>query len=192
MDTFELDKESARRGGVFVVRTNRAGTESLLKEARQAIWSADANLPVFLVRTLKDVYDQSLARTSFTLVMLAVAGSMALVLGIVGIYGVIAYGVSQRTREIGIRVALGARPSMLQRMFVGNGLLLAGIGAALGLAAAFALTRLMSAILFGVTALDPLSYAISCAVLIGAAALASYFPARRAIAVDPVEALRAE
>jgi ABC-type antimicrobial peptide transport system permease subunit len=81
---------------------------------------------------------------------------------------------------------------MLQRMFVGNGLLLAGIGAALGLAAAFALTRLMSAILFGVTALDPLSYAISCAVLIGAAALASYFPARRAIAVDPVEALRAE
>jgi predicted permease len=192
MDGFELDKESVRRGGVFVVRTNRAGTESLLKEARQAIWSADANLPIFLVRTLKDVYDQSLARTSFTLVMLAIAGSMALVLGIVGIYGVIAYAVSQRTREIGIRIALGAQPPKLQRMFVGNGLLLAGIGATLGLAAAFGLTRLMSALLFGVTALDPAAYALSCALLITATALASYFPARRAMAVDPVVALRTE
>jgi predicted permease len=192
MTQFELEEGRAQRGGVFVIRTSRAGTESFLKEARQAIWSADANLPVFLVRTLREVYDQSLARTSFTLVMLAIAGSMALVLGIVGIYGVIAYAVSQRTREIGIRIALGAQPSVLQRMFVGNGLLLAGIGATLGLAAAFALTRLMSAILFGVTALDPMAYTASSALLIAAAALASYFPARRAMAVDPVVALRAE
>jgi ABC-type antimicrobial peptide transport system permease subunit len=192
MSDFELDKDRATRGGVFLIRTSRAGTDSLLKDARQAIWSADANLPVFLVRTLQDVYDQSLARTSFTLVMLAIAGSMALVLGIVGIYGVIAYAVTQRTREIGIRMALGAEPSVLQRMFVGNGLLLAAIGATLGLAAAFGLTRLMSSLLFGVTALDPTAYTSSCAILLAAAALASYLPARHAMAVDPVEALRAE
>jgi len=193
MDSFEVDKEErVTRGGAFLIRTNRAGTESFLKEARQAIWSVDANLPIFLVRTLGNVYDQSMSRTSFTLVMLAIAGAMALVLGIVGIYGVIAYGVSQRTREIGIRMALGARPSVLQGMFVGNGLLLAGIGAALGLATAFALTRLMSSLLFGVTALDPTSYALAATLLVMAATLASYLPARHAMAVGPVEALRSE
>jgi putative ABC transport system permease protein len=182
----------ATRGGTFVIRTSRAGTASLLAEARQAIWSQNANLPVFLVRTLKDLYDQSLARTSFTLVLLAIAGGMALVLGVVGIYGVIAYAVSQRTREIGIRMALGAQPGGLQRMFVRHGLLLAGIGAVFGLAAAAGLTRLMSSLLFGVAALDPVTYAVVAAILIGAAALASYFPARRATIVNPVEALRAD
>ncbi|HEY7336362.1 MAG TPA: FtsX-like permease family protein, partial [Bryobacteraceae bacterium] len=126
------------------------------------------------------------------LALLALAGGMALVLGIVGIYGVIAYAVTQRTREIGIRMALGAQSSGLRRMFVRDGLLLAGIGAALGLASAFGLTRLMSSLLFGVSALDPLAYGTAAAVLIAAAALASYFPARRATTVDPVDALRAE
>ncbi len=192
MDTFWGDPVFITRGGAFVIRTNRAATESLLTEVRQAIWSVDANLPVFLVRTLKDLYDQSMARTSFTLVMLAIAGGMALILGIVGIYGVIAYAVSERTREIGIRMALGAQPAGLQGMFVRDGLLLAGIGAVLGLAAAAALTHLMKSLLFGITALDPQTYAVVSAVLIAAAALASYFPARRATAVDPVEALRTE
>jgi len=181
----------ARFGG-FTIRTSRAGTESFLTEARQAIWSQNANLPVFLVRTLKDLYDHSMARTSFTLVLLALAGGMALILGIVGIYGVIAYAVSQRTREIGIRMALGAQPGGLQRMFVRHGLLLAAIGAAFGLAAAAGLTRLMSSLLFGVAAFDPLTYAAVAGVLILAAVLASYFPARRATAIDPVQALRAE
>lgn len=191
MDAFEQPMY-VTRGGVFMIRTNRAGTESLLKESRQAIWSVDANLPVFLVRTLKDIYDQSMARTSFTLVMLALAGVMALILGIVGIYGVISYAVSQRTREIGIRVALGAEPSRLQRMFVRYGLLLAGTGAVLGLAAAAGLTRLMASLLFGIAALDPMTYVVVSVMLIAAAALASYIPARRATAVDPVEALRVE
>lgn len=183
---------SAVSGGMFAIRSNRTGTESLLAEARQVIYSVNGKQPVFLVRTLKELYDQSMARTSFTLVMLAIAGGMALALGIVGIYGVIAYAVSQRTREIGIRIALGAQPAVLSRTFVRQGLLLAGVGAALGLASAAGLTRLMSSLLFGVTPLDPLTYAAVSALLIGAAALASYFPARRATVIDPVQALRAE
>ncbi|MBZ5676869.1 MAG: ABC transporter permease [Acidobacteriia bacterium] len=180
------------RSGAFLIRTKRAATESFLTEAEQAIWSVDSSLPVFQVRTLQDLYNQSLARTAFTLVLLAIAGAMALILGIIGIYGVIAYAVTQRTREIGIRMALGAQPAGLQKMFVRHGLLLAGIGAIIGLAAAAGLTRLMSSLLFGVPALDPLTYAGVAAILIAAAALASYVPARRASRVDPLDALRAE
>jgi putative ABC transport system permease protein len=178
--------------GMFAIRSSRAGTEGLLAEARKVIWSVNGRQPVFLPSTLKDLLDQSMARTSFTLVMLAIAGGMALVLGIVGIYGVIAYAVSQRTREIGICIALGAQPASLLGMYVRHGLLLAGSGAILGLAAASGLTRLMSSLLFGVKALDPLTYATVSALLIAAAVLASYVPARRAMAIDPVEALRAE
>ena len=192
MDVFYGPVAVVQRGGVFIVRTKRAATESFLTEARQAIWSVNSNLPVFLVRTLQDLYDQSMARTSFTLVLLAIAGAMALILGIVGIYGVIAYAVTQRTREIGIRMALGAQAAGLRQMFVRQGLLLAGIGAIIGLAAAAGLTRLMSSLLFGVKALDPLTYAGVAAILIAAAALASYLPARRATRVDPLDALRAE
>jgi predicted permease len=181
-----------QRSGTFVIRTPRAATESFLTEAKQAVWSVDSSLPVFQVRTLQDLYKQSLARTAFTLVMLAIAGSMALVLGVVGIYGVIAYAVTQRTREIGIRMALGAQPDGLRKMFVRRGLLLAGIGAITGLLAAAGLTRLMSSLLFGVKALDPLTYAGVAAILIAAAALASYLPARRASRVDPLDALRSE
>jgi putative ABC transport system permease protein len=142
--------------------------------------------------SLKALYDQSMARTSFTLVMLAIAGGMALVLGIVGIYGVIAYVASQRTREIGIRTALGAQPAELLGTFVRHGLRLAAVGAALGLVAAAGLTRLMSSLLFGVSALDPVTYAAVSALLIVAAVLASYLPARRAMAIDLVQALQAE
>jgi ABC-type antimicrobial peptide transport system permease subunit len=133
-----------------------------------------------------------MARTSFTLVMLAIAGAMALLLGVAGIYGVISYSVSQRTREIGIRIALGARNEEVTRMFVGHGLRLAGIGIACGLAAALALTRLMSSLLFGVSAIDPLTYGAVSLTLVVAAMLASYLPAARATSVDPVDALRAE
>jgi ABC-type antimicrobial peptide transport system permease subunit len=177
---------------MFAIRSNRTATESLLAEERQVIWSLNGRQPLFLVTTLKQLYDQSMARTSFTLAMLAIAGGMAFVLGIVGIYGVIAYAVSQRTREIGIRTALGAQPTALSRMFVRQGLLLAGVGTALGLAAAVGLTQLMSSLLFGVKALDLLTYASVTALLIASAVLASILPAHRAMAIDPVEALRAE
>ena len=192
VDHFELDDLHATRYAVFAIRTQRAGTADFVAEARRAIWSVDANVPVFLTRTLQDLYAASMARTSFTLVLLAIAGVMALVLGVVGIYGVIAYAVTQRTREIGIRMALGARPAALQHMFVLQGLRLAGIGALLGIAAAAALTRAMSALLFKTAALDPWTYALVSAVLLSAATLASYVPARRATAVNPVDALRTE
>jgi predicted permease len=192
MDTFYGDKVRVSRGGTFVIRTTRAGTESLLTQARQAIWSANTSLPVFFVRTLQDVYDESIARTSFTLVLLAIAGAMALILGVVGIYGVIAYAVSQRAREIGIRIALGAPAAGLQGMFVRQGLMLAAIGAAIGLTAAGGLTRLMTSLLFGVAPLDWSTYGAVAMILIVSAALASYVPARRATTVDPTEALRSE
>jgi len=124
--------------------------------------------------------------------MLAFAGGMALLLGVVGIYGVIAYSVSQRRREIGIRMALGARQEQLARMFLRHGVILAAAGLACGLIAAAALSHLMTSLLFEVSPLDPLTYCLVSAGLIGAAALASYLPSRRAAAVDPTEALRSE
>jgi len=162
-----------------------------LSEMRQAVWSVTPTLPV-APRTMRDVYDQSLARTSFTLVMLAIAASMALLLGVVGIYGVISYAVSQRRREIGIRAALGAQRGELQRMFVRYGLALAGVGVAIGLVTAAGLTRLMSSLLYGISPLDPLTYAVVPNILCAATVLACYLPARRAASADPVEALRAE
>ncbi|MGD1094194.1 MAG: ABC transporter permease [Bryobacteraceae bacterium] len=176
----------------FAIRSDRAGTEGFLNEIRQAVWSVNANLPVASERTMQEIYGQSLARTSFTLVMLGIAGAMALVLGIIGIYGVISYAVSQRRREIGIRLALGAQQGELRGMFVRHGLVLAGIGVVIGLGAAMVLTRLMTSLLFGISALDPLTYAAVPVVLVAAAMLASYLPARQASAVDPVEALKAE
>lgn len=141
---------------------------------------------------MKNLYDRSLSSTSFTLVMLAIAGTMALLLGIVGIYGVMSYAVSQRTRELAIRLALGAKPGALKRALVGNGLALAGTGMAIGLAAAAGLTRLMKSLLFGISTLDPVIYFGMAAVLVAAAVLASYLPARRASRIDPSEALRLE
>ena len=180
------------RAATFVIRSQRAGTESFLTQVRQAVWSVNASLPLASVRTMRDVYDESLATTSFTLVMLGIAGAMALMLGLIGIYGVISYTVSQRRREIGIRVALGAEPGAVRLIFVRYGLALAGAGAAIGLATAAGLTRLMKSVLFGVSPVDPVTYAAVPLVLIAATVLASYLPARRAAAVDPVETLRAE
>jgi ABC-type antimicrobial peptide transport system permease subunit len=124
--------------------------------------------------------------------MLAIAGGMALLLGVVGIYGVISYSVSQRSKEIGIRMALGARQEALTQMFLRHGLALAGIGVACGLVTSIALMRVMSSLLFEVSSVDPLTYGAVSIGLVMAAALASYLPARKATAVDPVIALRAE
>jgi predicted permease len=176
----------------FVIRSERAGVSSLVEEIRAAVRSVSASVPVAQERTMRDLYAASLARTSFTLVLLAVAGAMALALAVIGIYGVIAYVVSQRAREIGIRSALGARPQQLERMFLRQGFVLAGAGLAVGIVAAVALGRWMQSLLFGVGPLDPVTYAAAVGVTLLAAALASYVPARRAAAIDPIETLKAE
>ena len=180
------------QAAAFVIRSDRAGAASLMGEVRQAVWSVNGSTPITSERTMQDLYAGSLARTSFVLVLLAIAGGMALLLGIIGIYGVIAYVVSQRTREIGIRVALGARPGTLERMFLLHGLALTGIGAVVGLVAAMALGRAMSSLLFGVGALDLTAYLAALGITLVAAAGASYVPARRAAAIDPIETLKAE
>jgi predicted permease len=185
----ELD---VRRYVAYSIRSRRAGSESLMSEVRRAVWSMDPNLPLADVHTLDYFYRTSMARTSFTLVMLAIAGSMALLLGIVGLYGVIAYSVSQRRREIGIRSALGAQQRDLTRLFVRHGMLLTGGGVTCGLLAALALTRLMSSLLFGIKPTDPATFILVSIGLLTTAAVSSYLPARRAAAVNPVEALRAE
>lgn len=189
---FESSPLEVRREVVFSIRSLRAGSQSFLNEVRQSVWSVDASLPLAAVHSLDYYYQQSMARTSFTLIMLGIAGAMALLLGTVGLYGVIAYSVSQRTREIGIRIALGAQQKEVIAMFVRHGLLLAGIGIAFGLAAAFAAMRLMSSLLFHVSPIDPLTYVAVIVGLLAAALLASYLPARRAASINPVDALRAE
>jgi putative ABC transport system permease protein len=192
MEGFESGDPFVERTMSMVVRSSRAGTSGLMKEIGAAVWAVDPNIPLANVRTLQEVFDASLARTSFALVMLAIAGAMALVLGVAGLYGVVSYSVSQRTREIGIRMALGARYDEVTRLFVRHGLSLAAIGIACGLAASLALARLMSSLLFDVSATDWVTYAAVSIGLAAAAVLASYVPARRATHIDPVHALRAE
>jgi predicted permease len=192
MSRFSGDETFVGRSLTYVVRSHRTGSSGFVDEIGRAVWSVNPNLPLASVRTLQEIYARSLARTSFTLVMLAIAGTMALLLGVAGVYGVIAYSVSQRTREIGIRIALGARAGEVTRLFVGHGVRLAAIGVACGLAVAITLTRVLSSLLFDVSATDPLTYVAVALGLAGAAGLASYVPARQATTVDPVHALRAE
>ena len=192
MARFEDGDPSVRRTISYVIRSRRTGTAGFADEVSRAVWAINPNLPLANVRTLDEIVAKSMARTSFTLVMLAIAGTMALLLGAAGIYGVMSYAVSQRTREIGIRMALGAERRAVTRMFVRHGLELAAIGVACGLAAALALTRLMTSLLFEVSPIDPLTYVAVCAALAATALVASYLPALRATLVNPVTALRAE
>jgi putative ABC transport system permease protein len=189
---FESSPIYVYRSGAFIVRTPRAASSALLQDLQKAVAAVNPDLPLADVKTLESVYDRSLARTSFTLLLLAIAGGMALLLGVIGIYGVISYSVSQRTREIGIRLALGAPLQDVTGMFVRHGLVLSGLGATCGLIGALALTRLMKSLLYAVSPADPLTYLAVSAVLILAAALASYLPARQATRIDPVNALRAQ
>jgi predicted permease len=181
-----------QRNMAYVIRTPRLQDQGFLKEVQQAVWSVNPNLPLARVQTVRDIYDDSMAETSFTLVILGIAASVTLLLGLVGIYGVIAYIVSQRRREVGIRIALGAHSTEVQRMFVIRGLMLTGTGLAVGLAAAAALMRLMSSLLFGVNPFDPVTYVAVVAGLGVVAVLATWLPARSATRIDPMLALRSE
>jgi predicted permease len=181
-----------QRNVTFAIRSDRASAVSFVDEVRQAVWSVNGNLPLARVSTMSEIYGKSMARTSFTLTMLAIAGGMALLLGVIGISGVISYSVSQRRREIGIRMAMGARQNQVSAMFVRHGLALAAIGIVLGLGAAAGLTKLIQSMLFGVSASDPWTFGAVSLCLVVAAVVASYLPARRASSVNPVETLRAE
>jgi ABC-type antimicrobial peptide transport system permease subunit len=162
----------------------------LLQEIRRAVSEVTPELPLAQIRTLAEVQQASMARTSFSLVLLGIAGAMALLLSIVGVYGVLAYAVTQRQREVGIRMALGAAPRNVQRMFVYRGMVLSAVGIAVGAVAAALLTRLLSSLLFGVEPLDAATFVAAAVFLALAAFLASYIPARRAAAVPAAETLR--
>jgi predicted permease len=180
------------RSVAYVIRSERTGTRGFLTAIQQAVWAVNPDLPLANLRTMGDFYGDSLARTSFTLVMLATAGAMALLLGVIGIYAVMSYSVSQRALEIGIRMALGAQRQQIRGMFMRQGLALAAVGVLIGLGGAIALARWMSTLLFGVSPLDPFTYTAGAATLVAAAALASYLPSRRATGVDPHTMLRAQ
>jgi putative ABC transport system permease protein len=180
-----------QRSVALVIRTPRAGSAALVDELRQTVWGVNPNLLVTDVTTVQALYDRSLARTSLTLVLIAIAGMKALLLAVIGLYGVIAYAVSQRTREIGIRLALGAPRPDVTSLFLRYGLRLTLFGTLCGLAASFLLTRLLRPLLFDVRPADPIAYATATGALLAAALLASYLPARRASRVDPIETLRA-
>jgi predicted permease len=183
---------SARRAVTFAVRSDRAGSAPFVREVQGVVARLVPEGPISQTRTLRNVYDRALAPAAFTMIVLGIAATMAVLLGVVGIYGVVSYVVAQQTREIGIRAALGAGPQQLRRMFVSHAFVLASVGVAAGLAGAVAVTRLMSSLLFGVTPLDPPTFIAASALLTLAAALASYVPARRASKVDPMVALRYE
>jgi putative ABC transport system permease protein len=192
-DSDRVDRTpSIRRGLTLAIRSSRTGTESFLREVATAIHAVNPNLPLAQVRTMDDLYQRSMARTSFTLVLLGIAGIMSLALAIIGVYGVLAYAVGQRRREVSIRVALGAQPNQVKRLFVRRGIVLACAGSVIGLVTAMGLSRWVSSLLFGVTPLDPATYLASASIVSMAALIASYIPARRASSVDPLESLRAD
>lgn len=184
--------------GDWTVRTMtvalRTSTDpmSLAAAARERVWALDAKLPVVRLRTGEAVLEESTARTGYTMILLGIAASVAMLLGAIGIYGVISYVVSQRTREIGVRMALGAGRSEVSRMIVGQGMRLAVIGVALGVLGALVATRLMASLLFGVSTTDPMTFIATATMLLVVTAVASFIPAHRAASLNPVKALHYE
>ena len=176
----------------YAIRSDRVGTPGLLRDVRDAVWEVNPNLPLRGVSPLDELMTRSVQRTSSTMILLSIAGVVALILGVVGVYGVTAYAVARRSRELGMRIALGAQKQTVMGMVLRQGFFLAVVGVAIGLALALGLTRLMSTLLYGVSPADPMTFAIVAIGLLGVALLASYLPARRAAGVDPMNALRVE
>ncbi len=186
------DQVQVWRGAAFSIRSSRIHTAGFQEDVENAIWEISPNLPLTNVRPMDGVLADSMADTSFAMILLGIAGIVALILGLVGVYGVISYAVSQRRGELGMRMALGAQPGQVKAMVLKQGAVLAGVGVGLGLLVAFGVTRLMTSLLFGVTAADPLTFGVVAVGLLAVALLASYLPARRASRVDPMTALRVD
>jgi predicted permease len=192
VETAASGSTTVRRAVTVAIRSGRAGSQAFLKEVAAAVHAVDASVPLADVRTLDDACRRSMAQTSFTVTLIGIAAAMAVALAVVGVYGVLAYAVARRRHEVGVRLALGAQPGAVRALFVRQGLLLTSLGGILGLVASVALSRWISPLLFDVTALDPLTYALSGAALAAGAFLASVVPARRAASVDPMETLRSD
>jgi putative ABC transport system permease protein len=179
-------------GSMWVVVRAKGEPTQLSAAARQAVRDIDNGLPAFAMTPLGDVVSESVAQRRFSMLLIALFASVALILAAVGLYGVVSYGVSQRTQEIGLRMAIGAQRHDVLRLVVGNGMKFAMIGAGIGVACALALSRVAATMLFELTPFDPVSYSSTAAVLLAVAMMACYVPARRAMQVDPIAALRAE
>jgi predicted permease len=179
------------RSMIIVART-KSDPGAVAGSLRAALTSLDKSLPVYDLKPMTEYLRDSLARRRFNLILLTAFGGVALALAAVGIYGVISYGVTQRTHEIGIRMALGAKKGDVLRLVVRQGMMMALVGVAVGVLASLALTRLMESLLFGVSVTDPLTFAVIALLLTSAALLACFVPARRAAKVDPLVALRYE
>jgi putative ABC transport system permease protein len=188
---YEQQDQPWKRWMSVVMRGN-SGPSAMIDQAKKAVWSVDSQVPLTRVQTMPEVMAASIAEQRFNMLLLGIFATVALLLAAVGVYGVISYSVTQRTHEIGIRMALGARTGSVLKLVVGQGLQLALVGVGLGLGFAFALTRLMSTFLFGVSATDPQTFVLISMILVAVALLASYIPARRATKVDPMVALRCE
>jgi ABC-type antimicrobial peptide transport system permease subunit len=180
------------RDVTFAIRSPRTASDDFITQIGHAVWGINAGLPLARVQTLADVYQQSMARTSFTLVMLAIAGVMALTLGMVGVYGVISYAVSRRRREIGVRLALGAARTGILRQFLGQSVRLTVVACLCGLVLSLALTRVMAGLLYGVSPSDALTLGGVIALVLLVASLAALIPATRAAFIQPMRTLREE
>jgi putative ABC transport system permease protein len=175
----------------YVVRTVQSPF-AMAEQARQAVREVDADLAIAQLTTLQNILDRAAAQMAFTMILLAVAAAAALALGVIGIYGVMSYVVTQRTGEIGVRLALGAKPASITRTIVRQGGLVTLAGIAVGLATALALGRSIESLLFGVSARDPAVFAATTVLLSGVALLACWLPARRGARLSPLDALRTE
>ena len=184
------DQIQTWRTQAYAIRSERMGAEGFLREVHEAVWSVTPNVPVRNVRSLPELMSLSMARTSFTVVLLGAAAGVALILGLVGVYGVVSYAVSQRSRELGMRMALGAESRDIKLMVLRQTLLIAGSGIVVGLGLAFVVTQLMSSLLHDVSVVDPLTYGVVTSILLLVAVFSSYIPARRASRVDAMEVLR--
>jgi putative ABC transport system permease protein len=178
--------------GMTVILKAAGDPNQLIAAVRQQVKAIDPDQPIYSVRTMDDIRAESVAPERLNLTLLSIFAGIALVLAVVGIYGVMSYTVTQRTHEIGIRMAIGAQPRDVFRMVIGQGMMLALIGVVCGLIGAFGLTRLMASMLFGVEPTDPMTFTAIAVLLTGVALVACYVPGRRATKVDPVVSLRYE
>jgi predicted lysophospholipase L1 biosynthesis ABC-type transport system permease subunit len=180
------------RDVTFAVRSSRTATEGFITQIAQAIWEINPNVPIARVQTMGEIYDRSMSRVSFTLVMLAIAGVMALTLGMVGVYGVISYAVSRRRREIGVRLALGAARTGILRHFLGQSIRVSVVACVCGVVLSLSVTKVMSGMIYGVSLHDVTTLAGVVAIVLLVATLAALIPATRAAFTQPMRTLREE